>query len=244
MVGVIIFVNPFKINQPKPPASQESLSKFQTPPQKSYPEASVAAVKSPPVATPPASIENPDKKVNNSKTDFTDPKKMTEPPKLEIDRNKKYTAVLKTNAGEMVISLNAQETPRTVNNFVFLSRNNFYTNTIFHRVIKGFMIQGGDPKGDGTGGPGYKFDDEPFTGSYNRGTLAMANSGPDTNGSQFFIMHADYSLPKNYVIFGQVTTGLEVVDKIAEAEVTVSPNDENSKPVNPVKITAIDISEE
>ena len=105
------------------------------------------------------------------------------------------------------------------------------------------MIQGGDPKGDGTGGPGYKFDDEPFTGEYVRGTIAMANAGPNTNGSQFFIMHSDNPLPKNYVIFGKVTSGMEVVDKIAESPVQPSSSGEMSTPVTPVKILTIDIKE-
>jgi len=120
----------------------------------------------------------------------------------------------------------------------------FYNNTIFHRVIKGFMIQGGDPNGDGTGGPGYKFKDEPIVGDYQRGTVAMANSGPDTNGSQFFIIHQDYDLPKNYVIFGQVIQGMEVVDKIAVAQVGPSSGGENSKPLNPVVIKSVEILEE
>lgn len=153
------------------------------------------------------------------------------------------SAILKTTAGEITIKLNADQTPLTVNNFVTLARKNFYDQTIFHRVLKGFMIQGGDPKGDGTGGPGYKFDDEPFTGEYTRGTVAMANAGPNTNGSQFFIMHADYALPKNYVIFGKVIAGMETVDKIAEAPVSLSPSGEESKPVNPVSISLIEIIE-
>ena len=164
-------------------------------------------------------------------------------PIMIIDQKKTYTAKMKTSAGEMEIILNAGMTPVTVNNFVFLAKKNFYDNTIFHRAIKGFMIQGGDPNGDGTGGPGYKFDDEPFTGEYTRGTLAMANSGPNTNGSQFFIMHGDYPLPPNYVIFGKVIKGLDVVDKIANAPVTMSPSGENSKPVNPVKVLSIEIIE-
>ena len=106
------------------------------------------------------------------------------------------------------------------------------------------MIQGGDPKGDGTGGPGYKFNDEPITGEYARGTVAMANSGPDTNGSQFFIMHQDYSLEKNYVIFGKVTKGIEVIDKIADSPVRLSPSGENSRPANPASITEITILED
>lgn len=161
---------------------------------------------------------------------------------MQSDVEKSFTATLQTTEGVIVIALNAKETPKTVENFVSLSRKGFYNNTIFHRVIKGFMIQGGDPKGDGTGGPGYQFDDEPFSGEYSRGTVAMANAGPNTNGSQFFIMHQDYALPKNYVIFGKVKEGLEVVDKIATAQVTTSGG-ENSKPVNPVTIQTVVISE-
>jgi cyclophilin family peptidyl-prolyl cis-trans isomerase len=164
-------------------------------------------------------------------------------PPMEIDSNKTYTATLHTSDGDIEIELNAKQTPITANNFVALARKGFYGNTIFHRAIKGFMIQGGDPKGDGTGGPGYRFDDEPFTGDYARGTVAMANAGPNTNGSQFFIMHADYALPKNYVIFGRVTKGLDVVDAIATAPVTSSPSGEPSKPVAPVTVTSVDISE-
>lgn len=163
---------------------------------------------------------------------------------MEIDQTKKYTAVLNTSVGKITIELNTDKTPITVNNFVSLSKKNFYNNTIFHRVINGFMIQGGDPKGDGTGGPGYQFDDEPFEGEYTRGTVAMANAGPNTNGSQFFIIHQDNPLPKNYVIFGRVTDGIEVVDKIATASVQASPMGETSKPVNPVKIQSIQILEE
>jgi len=124
-----------------------------------------------------------------------------------------------------------------------LAKKKFYNNTIFHRVIDGFMIQGGDPLGNGTGGPGYQFDDEPFDGAYSRGTIAMANSGPDTNGSQFFIMHKDYPLPKNYVIFGRVIKGLETVDKIAQAPVTQSATGENSTPVKPVVVRSVTILE-
>lgn len=157
---------------------------------------------------------------------------------------KKYTAVLKTSAGEITVELSADKTPVTVNNFVSLAKKNFYNNTIFHRTVNGFMIQGGDPKGDGTGGPGYQFNDEPFEGEYTRGVVAMANAGPNTNGSQFFIMHQDNPLPKNYVIFGRVTAGIEVVDKIATAPVEQSPTGEMSKPVNPVKVESIKIIEE
>jgi len=150
---------------------------------------------------------------------------------------KKIQAVMSTTEGDITLELNAKQTPITVNNFVKLAKKNFYNNTIFHRVIKGFMIQGGDPKGNGTGGPGYKFDDEPFEGEYTRGIIAMANAGPNTNGSQFFIMHKDTPLPKDYVIFGKVIKGLDVVDKIAEAPVN------GETPINPVIIKSIKILE-
>jgi len=166
-----------------------------------------------------------------------------QPPAMQIDQNKTYSAVLKTTEGDIAIDLDAKKTPLTVNNFVSLARDGFYNGTVFHRVIKDFMIQGGDPNGDGTGGPGYKFADEPFDGEYTRGTVAMANSGPNTNGSQFFIIHKDYALPKNYVIFGHVSNGMDVVDKIAEAEVTVNNSMEKSKPVHPVKIDSVEIKE-
>ncbi|MFA6016690.1 MAG: peptidylprolyl isomerase [Patescibacteria group bacterium] len=158
-------------------------------------------------------------------------------------KTKKSIAIMHTEKGDITISLNTDQTPKTVNNFVTLAKKGFYNKTIFHRIIKGFMIQGGDPKGDGTGGPGYKFDDEPFTGEYTRGTIAMANAGPNTNGSQFFIMHADNPLPKNYVIFGKVTAGIDVVDKIAESPVTQSFSGEMSTPVSPVQILSVDIKE-
>ena len=165
-------------------------------------------------------------------------------PESQIDQNKTYQAVITTTAGEIIINLNVKQTPITANNFVYLANKGFYNNTIFHRVIEGFMIQGGDPQGTGSGGPGYRFDDEPFEGEYTRGTVAMANSGPNTNGSQFFIMHQDYALPKDYVIFGQVISGLEVVDKIATAEVTMGSDGAASKPVEPVTIQDVRIIEE
>ncbi|TXG78797.1 peptidylprolyl isomerase [Candidatus Dojkabacteria bacterium] len=161
---------------------------------------------------------------------------------MTIDAAKEYTATLNTEKGPIVISLHAQETPVTVNNFVFLAREKFYDGTIFHRTIPGFMIQGGDPTGTGMGGPGYRFADEAFTGEYKRGVVAMANAGPNTNGSQFFIMHADYPLPPNYVIFGEVTSGLEVVDAIATAP--TQPSGERSTPVTPVLVQAVTINEQ
>lgn len=165
-------------------------------------------------------------------------------PELTIDQSKEYVAVLNTTEGPIRIKLDTQNTPITSNNFVYLANEGFYNGTIFHRVIKDFMIQGGDPTGTGAGGPGYRFDDEYLEGDYTRGTVAMANSGADTNGSQFFIMHADYPLPKNYVVFGEVIDGMEVVDAIATAEVTQnmsSMNREVSKPVSPVSIESIEI---
>lgn len=159
-------------------------------------------------------------------------------------KTKMYTAILYTEAGDIEIALKADMTPKTVENFITLAKKNFYDGTIFHRVIKGFMIQGGDPTGTGRGGPGYTFADEPFFGNYDRGTVAMANAGSNTNGSQFFIMQANNPLPKNYVIFGQVTKGLDVVDKIADAPVVASDSGEPSKPVTPVKVKSVEIVEQ
>ncbi len=171
-----------------------------------------------------------------------DQKQYPSAPAMSIDLAKKYVATLRTEKGDIEIELAAAATPITVNNFVFLAREKFYDGVIFHRTIPGFMIQGGDPTGTGMGGPGYRFEDESFDASYKRGTVAMANAGPDTNGSQFFIMHADYALPKNYTIFGQVTKGLEAVDAIATAPTV--PGGEGSKPATPVKITSVDVVEQ
>ncbi|MFN0094353.1 MAG: peptidylprolyl isomerase [Dehalococcoidia bacterium] len=157
---------------------------------------------------------------------------------MAIDAAKSYTATIETTAGIMVADLFADDAPKTVNNFVFLARDGFYQDVIFHRVIEGFMVQGGDPTGTGRGGPGYRFDDEKVTKPYSRGTLAMANAGPNTNGSQFFIMHSDYPLPPNYTVFGKLSSGVEVVDTIA-----LAPRDRNDRPNTPVKITSITIAE-
>jgi peptidyl-prolyl cis-trans isomerase B (cyclophilin B) len=160
-------------------------------------------------------------------------------PSLDIDLSKAYSAVLHTTAGDIHVDLYAADAPQTVNNFVFLARDGYYDDVIFHRTIQGFMIQGGDPTGTGRGGPGYTFRDE-FHGrtSYERGTLAMANAGPNTNGSQFFIMHADYGLPNAYTIFGEVTDGMDVVDAIATA-----PTGAQDRPHEPTTITSVDITE-
>jgi cyclophilin family peptidyl-prolyl cis-trans isomerase len=138
----------------------------------------------------------------------------TKAPGMCISAAKTYTAVFKTNKGSFTVALDAKKAPKTVNNFVFLARNQFYDGVVFHRIIPGFVVQGGDPEGTGQGGPGYKFADElPKAGEYKEGSLAMANSGPNTNGSQFFIITGPQgaSLSPNYSLFGQVTSGMEVV---------------------------------
>jgi peptidylprolyl isomerase len=187
--------------------------------------------------------QNKDQQIMETKLDNSVNNEITakEGPVMQIDKEADYTAVLKTSEGDIKIRLNAGTTPITVNNFIYLARKGFYDNTIFHRVISGFMIQGGDPTGTGRSGPGYKFDDEPFIGKYERGTVAMANAGPNTNGSQFFIMHQSAGLDPAYVIFGQVVEGMDVVDKIAGAQVKVSSMGELSVPVSPVKIISAEI---
>lgn len=165
-------------------------------------------------------------------------KQYSAPPALQIDSGKTYTATIKTSAGTMVAQLFAADAPKTVNNFVFLANDGFYDGVIFHRVISGFMIQGGDPTGTGRGGPGYRFNDEPVKRKYTRGTLAMANAGPNTNGSQFFVMHADYPLPPSYTIFGKLTSGEEVIDSIANAATGAQ-----DRPLSPVTIDSITIEE-
>lgn len=130
-------------------------------------------------------------------------------------KNKK--AIIDTDKGTIVIELYADKAPKTVSNFVYLVDNAFYDGLTFHRVVPGFVIQGGDPKGDGTGGPGYSFDDETVQSNYVKGSVAMANSGPNTNGSQFFICLEDQlSLPKSYNLFGQVISGMDVVSQISK----------------------------
>jgi len=171
-------------------------------------------------------------------------KQYEQAPEMQIDEKKSYQATLQTEKGDIVISLYASEVPVTVNNFVFLSKEGFYDGSIFHRALKGFMIQGGDPTGTGMGGPGYRFDDEVFSGEYTRGVVAMANAGPNTNGSQFFIMHADTPLPPNYVIFGEVIEGMGVVDSIAEAPVGMSDSGEPSSPLEPIAIQTVILTEE
>ena len=168
-------------------------------------------------------------------------KTYTNPPEFSIDVTKTYTAEINTTSGLMTVELFTDIAPNTVNNFVALSEDGYYNNIIFHRVIKDFMIQGGDPSGTGHGEmgkyPGYEFGDElnnPMP--YEKGILAMANRGPNTNGSQFFIMHTDYPLPYQYTIFGKVTEGLDVIDQIAMVE-----TDSSDKPLSDVIINSITI---
>ncbi|WP_126429546.1 peptidylprolyl isomerase [Brevibacillus marinus] len=171
-------------------------------------------------------------------------------PGMMIDPAKEYRAIVSTTAGEFTIQLFAKDAPKTVNNFVFLAREKFYDNMPFQRIIKDFLIQTGDPVGNGTGGPGYTFEDELNNGhKYEIGTVAMVNNGPDTNGSQFFIGTGEQvkglnNIP-NYTIFGKVTKGMEVVQKIAASETKPNPKagGENTLPVNPVTIKSITIEE-
>jgi len=157
------------------------------------------------------------------------PKQYASEPAMTIDVNKQYIATLKTQKGDIVIELNAKNAPRTVNNFVFLAREGFYDNVTFHRVIPGFMAQGGDPTGTGTGGPGYRFEDE-FKGNplkHETCVLSMANAGANTNGSQFFITHSPQPhLDGRHTVFGKVTEGQDVVNAIRQGDsmtkVTVS----------------------
>lgn len=178
---------------------------------------------------------------------FAQDKKMDwkEPPAMQIDPARKYVATFETSQGKIVCDLFAKEAPKTVNNFVFLAKQGFYDGTEFHRVIPDFMIQGGDRNGNpkGTGDAGYKFDDETDAATnphkFQTGTLAMANSGPNTNGSQFFITErATSHLQGKHTVFGQVTEGQDIVKKIATVQ-----RDRSDKPREPVTITKLTISE-
>ncbi|WP_129670757.1 peptidylprolyl isomerase [Candidatus Chloroploca sp. Khr17] len=157
-------------------------------------------------------------------------KKWSNPPTMQIDPTKNYAVTIETTAGTIELELYPQHAPATVNNFVFLASEGFYDGVIFHRVIANFMIQGGDPTGTGTGGPGYRFKDELYGNplKHERGVISMANAGPNTNGSQFFITHAPQPhLNGKHTVFGKVTAGLEVVDTIRQGDkivkVTVQP---------------------
>jgi cyclophilin family peptidyl-prolyl cis-trans isomerase len=227
--GLITFLGPGKTSIIKP------ISPTETPKDNVLPASTELS------PTPTESLPTVTSKPMNQKKSYS------QAPAMTIDANKSYLATLNTSKGTMKIALFAKETPVTVNNFVFLAREGFYNNTVFHRIIKGFMIQGGDPEGTGRGGPGYKFNDEPINKDYVRGVLAMANSGPNTNGSQFFIMHADNALPKNYVIFGAIdpsdSASLTTLDAIASTPVGDNGMGENSKPSESVTINSVAIVE-
>lgn len=170
------------------------------------------------------------------------------PPAMSIDPDQQYIATVKTNAGEFKIELFAKDAPVTVNNFVFLAKDHFYDGVPFHRIIKDFMIQTGDPSGNGSGGPGYRFADElPSKHPYEAGIVAMANAGPNTNGSQFFICNGEDSenlnQSPNYTVFGKVTEGMETVLRISNTPVVNSPQGEPSKPTADLYIQSISIEE-
>jgi cyclophilin family peptidyl-prolyl cis-trans isomerase len=160
-------------------------------------------------------------------------------------------ATIATEVGDIEVDLYDESAPKAAKNFADLAKKGFYDDVIFHRVIPGFVIQGGDGQFGkksalersrvGTGGPGYKFEDEPVKGDYQRGSLAMANSGPNTNGSQFFIMHQDYPLPPAYVIFARVTKGIEIVDALAETPTTRGPDGGMSQPLTPLRMKTVTI---
>ncbi len=173
------------------------------------------------------------------------PKQYSSAPGLILDPAMRYSATIRTSLGNLTLDLLPAEAPRAVNNFVFLARDGFYDNGCFHRVIKGFMIQGGCPQGTGRGGPGYRFPDEPVNRPYVKGTLAMANAGPNTNGSQFFIVHGDNAgLPPNYTIFGALSQGEDTLESLANAPVAASQGGEPSSPTERLEIHGIDIDEQ
>ena len=179
---------------------------------------------------------------NKGESTMSDEKVYSSMPEMIIDQNKSYTAVIQTSMGDLTVEFYSDTAPVTVNNFISLSNDGYYDNIIFHRVISGFMIQGGDPSGTGHGEygkfPGYTFEDELNNQQpYEKGILAMANAGPNTNGSQFFIMHVDYPLPYQYTIFGKVTDGLDVIDTIASVQTA-----EGDKPVEDVVILGVTVS--
>lgn len=191
-----------------------------------------------------APTTNSESSIQTSTAPFVAPDETIPVPKIVTPAqspitNNMHLVTIKTAVGDIAFETFDADAPKTVENFIALADKGFYNGVIFHRVIKGFMIQGGDPTGTGTGGPGYAFADElnpntlSYKNGYKRGVVAMANAGPNTNGSQFFIMHADTPLPNNYTIFGQVVRGLDVVDKIATAPVA------GDRPLSPVKMITV-----
>jgi cyclophilin family peptidyl-prolyl cis-trans isomerase len=169
--------------------------------------------------------------------------KFAEAPEMGIDPAKRYTATMETSMGTLVIALDPIAAPRTVNNFVYLAAQHYYDGVIFHRIINGFMCQGGDPDGSGRGGPGYKFGDElPKPGKYQIGSLAMANAGPNTNGSQFFIVSgpSGCSLPPLYSLFGQVVKGLDIVEMMQNVPTGPGDRPKTDVVIKSVAITVAD----
>jgi cyclophilin family peptidyl-prolyl cis-trans isomerase len=171
--------------------------------------------------------------------------KFPEAPEMGIDPSKRYTATMETTLGTIVIALDAINAPRTVNNFVYLAGYHYYDGIIFHRIINGFMCQGGDPTGTGTGGPGYRFGDEcpKSAAAYQLGAVAMANSGKDTNGSQFFIVsspNGPNQLQNLYSHFGQVVKGLDVVDAMQKVQTARGDRPIDDVVINSVTITVAD----
>jgi hypothetical protein len=169
--------------------------------------------------------------------------KFNDVPEMGIDPSKRYTATMETSMGTLVIALDPIKAPVTVNNFVFLSLYHYYEGIIFHRIINGFVCQGGDPDGSGRGGPGYRFQDElPKPGQYQIGSLAMANAGPDTNGSQFFLISgpSGVGLPPAYALFGQVVKGLEVVEAMQNVPTGSGDRPKTDVVINSVTITVAD----
>ena len=160
-------------------------------------------------------------------------------PEMVIDPAKTYTATFETSRGQIVIALDAINAPITVNNFVFLAAHHYYDGVIFHRIINGFMCQGGDPTGTGRGGPGYRFPDEPVRQRYQIGSVAMANAGPNTNGSQFFLIsgQSGVQLPPQYNHFGQIVKGLDVLDAMQQVD-----TDRSDRPREDVVIHSVAIA--
>ena len=198
----------------------------------------------PPVVTPPPTASTTEPVVEPVPQATSTPEK---PPATSMPEALAFPGVLdaketnkkvriKTNLGEIVIQVDPAAGPNAASNFVYLVKQGFYNGTIFHRVIPGFMIQGGDPTGTGMGGPGYQFKNDPVKGSYAKGIVAMANAGRDTNGSQFFIMVDSVGLPPDYSIFGHVIEGQEVADAIS-----MTPRNGNDRPNQEVKMTSVTI---
>ncbi|MDF2679099.1 MAG: peptidylprolyl isomerase [Brevibacillus sp.] len=199
--------------------------------------------------TQPAPAEKPVTKEPAQPPGPTGAKKYEKAPAMQIDKAKSYQAKISTTMGDITVDLFAKDAPVAVNNFVFLAKDKFYDGVTFHRIIKDFMIQTGDPLGSGIGGPGYTFEDELNNGhNYEVGVVAMANAGPNTNGSQFFIgTGKDVEGLKNspnYTIFGKVSGGMDVVQKIAGTKVKNNPQTgETSTPEQTIKINSVTITE-